>query len=428
MARSSTSAFFQLYLLSAIPLFAVESWTDFRGPTGDGIVEGKVGVPLEWSEDKNVVWKTEVKGRAWSTPAVLGGQVWVTNATEDGKKMSAVCLDRETGKVIHDLLLFENENPEPLGNNVNGYGSPSPTIEEGRVYIHFGSYGTACIDTANGKTLWERRDLKCQHLRGPGSSPVLYGDTLILTMDGADVQYLIALDKKTGKDVWKTERSTVWKDIQPDGSIKANGDARKAYTTPTFVEVAGKMQMISPGAKACFGYDPETGKELWTLTYGGFSNASRVITADGMAFINTGFGKPHLLGVRLDDKMQGDITGSHVEWDIFKRVPKRSSPVVLDGHIYMVSDEGILSCLDTADGSEVWSDRLRGHFSASALAVDGRIYFFSEMGDAFAIAPGDEFELLAKNHFDAGFMASAAVAGKAFFLRTKTHVYRVEEK
>ena len=375
-----------------------------------------------------MTWKTEVTGRAWSTPVVWGKQVWVTNATEDGKAMSAVCLDRDTGKILFDRLLFENANPEPLGNNVNGYGSPSPVIEEGRVFIHFGSYGTACLDTSDGKTLWERRDLPCQHLRGPGSSPVLFGETVILTMDGADVQYLIALDKKTGKDVWKTERSTEWKDIEPDGSVKAEGDLRKAYTTPTFVEIAGKVQMISPGAKACFAYDPATGKELWTVTYDGYSNASRVVVDGGMAFINTGFGKPHLLGVRLDGEMAGDVTDSHVEWDIFRRVPKRASPVALGGRIYMVNDEGILTCLNAKDGSELWSDRLRGHFSASAISVDGRVYFFSEMGDAFAIAQGDEFELLATNHFDEGFMASPAVAGKAFFLRTKTHVYRVEEK
>lgn len=423
---------FRILLSGAFTLsaaaFAGENWADFRGPDGDGVVEGKAGVPLEWSEDKNVVWKTEVKGRAWSSPVVWGEQVWVTNATEDGKKMSAVCLDRDSGDIVFDLLLFENKNPEPLGNNVNGYGSPSPVIEEGRVYIHFGSYGTACLETATGKTVWERRDLPCRHLRGPGSSPVLYGDTVILTMDGADVQYLVALDKQSGKNVWKTDRSTVWKDIKPDGTVQADGDARKGYTTPTFVEVAGKVQMISPGAKACFGYDPKTGHELWTLTYDGFSNASRVITGGGMAFINTGFGKPHLLGVRLDGKMSGDITRSHIVWDIFKRVPKRASPVVVGGRIYMANDEGILSCLDVKDGSELWSDRLRGHFSSSALAVDGRVYFFSEMGDAYAIGTGDEFDLLATNHFDAGFMASPAVAGKAFFLRTKTHVYRVEEK
>jgi len=415
-------------MVAPLPAYSAENWTDFRGPTGDGIVKGEIGVPLEWSEDKNVVWKTALDGRAWSSPVVWGNQVWVTNAAEDGKKMYAVCLDRESGKILHNKLLFENESPEPLGNKVNAYGSPSPVIEEGRVYIHFGSYGTACLDTKSGDVLWERRDLPCQHLRGPGSSPVLFGDTIILTMDGADVQYLVALNKETGKNVWKTDRSTKWKDVEPDGKIKAGGDLRKAYTTPTFVEVGGKTQMISPGAKACFAYDPTNGEELWTLTYDGYSNAARVIVEGDMAFINTGFGKPHLLGVKLEPGMSGDVTETHIKWDIFKRISKRASPVVIDGKIYLTSDEGILSCLDVEDGSEIWSDRLRGHFSSSALAVDGRIYFFSEMGDAYVIKPGDEFELLATNHFDSGFMASPAVAGKSFFLRTKTHVYRVEEK
>ena len=391
---------------------ATENWPEFRGPNGDGTAPNAKNLPLEWSADKNIKWATEIKGRAWSSPVVWGDQVWVTNANEDGTKLSAVGVDRESGKILHDLLLFEPELVEALGNKVNGYGSPSPVIEEGRVYIHFGSYGTAAIDTATGKEVWRRTDLPCRHFRGPGSSPFLYKELLILTMDGVDHQYLVALNKATGENVWRTERSTEWKDIEPDGSIKADGDLRKAYTTPTLTKAGDKTILISPGAKACFAYEPDTGKELWHLTYGGYSNASRTVIHDGYAYINTGFGKPHLLRVRLDPNATGDITDSHVEWDIFKRIPKRSSPIIADGALYVTTDEGIVSRLDLETGKEVWNDRIRGHFSASPILAEGRLYFFSEMGHAYALKPGDQLEVLATNFIDdAGFMASPLSPG-----------------
>ncbi len=406
---------------------AEHHWPDFRGPGGNGIASVAEGVlPVEWSEGENIVWKTPVAGRAWSSPVVWGGQVWITEASEDGGKMGAVCLDRETGAVVHRVALFENDVVEPLGNSVNSYGSPSPAIEAGRVYVHFGSYGTAAIDTANGRTVWTRTDLPCRHLRGPGSSPVLFENLLVLTMDGADVQYLVALDKATGETVWKTDRSTQWDDVEAGGKIRGDGDLRKAYSTPIFTRVGGEMVMISPGAKACFGYRPRTGEELWHITYGGFSNASRTVVEGGRAYINTGFAKPHLVSLRLDPKASGDITSSHIEWDIFKRVPRRSSPVVAGRHLYMTSDEGILSCIDLASGDAVWSERLRGHFSASPIYAGGLLYFFSEMGDTFVLRPGDTFDLVATNKLADGFMASPAVSGKSIIARSKTHVYRIE--
>ena len=414
--------------LAASGAIAVETWPEFRGPGGNGIVPGeKLELPTEWGEGKHIAWKTPVPGRAWSSPVIWGAQIWITNTPEDGKKMSAVCLDRDSGEILHDILLFENEIVEPLGNSVNGYGSPSPMIEEGRVYIHFGSYGTAAIDTATGKVVWKRTDLPCQHFRGPGSSPMLYKDLLILTLDGIDVQYMTALDKNTGKTVWKADRSTEWDDIEPDGTIRGDGDLRKAYTTPTLTSVGGKTIMISPAAKACYAYEPDTGKELWHITYSGYSNASRTLIHDGAAYINTGYGKPHLIKLRLDPNAKGDITDTHIEWDIFKRIPKRSSPIIADGAIYLTTDEGIISRIDPETGDEVWSDRLRGHFSASPILADGLIYFFSEMGPAYVIKPGDELQIVETNTLDDGFMASPAVAGKAIFARSKSHVYRIEE-
>lgn len=402
-------------------------WPEFRGPNANGIIDGqKRGLPISWSEEKNVTWKTKIEGKAWSSPVIWEDQIWLTNSSANGKSMDAICINKNDGKIAYNLNLFKNETVEPLGNNVNSYGSPSPVIEEGMVYIHFGSYGTAAINTTNGKESWRRTDLKCRHFRGPGSSPILYKDLLILTMDGIDYQYIIALDKKTGATKWKTERSTKWDDVEPNGKIRGDGDLRKAYTTPTFTEISGKIIMISPGAKSCFAYDPSTGKELWNITYSGYSNASRTVLYKDNAIINSGYGKPHLISVKIDPKAKGDISKSHINWDIFKRVPKRSSPIIVGDQLYMTTDEGILSCLDVKTGESIWSDRIPGHYSASPIYADGYLYFFSEMGDCYVITPGKELNLVSKNKLESGFMASPAISGKAIFARSKTHLYRIE--
>lgn len=404
-----------LCLLASHALGAPTNWPEFRGPHGDGRSDA-AQLPLTWSEKEHVVWKTPIHGRGHSTPVVWENQVWVTTATEDGREMSALCVDRSNGKVLHDLKLFEVAAPEPLGNALNSYASPSPAIEPGRVYVHFGSYGTASIDTATGKTLWQRRDLPCQHFRGPGSSPILFRNFLILTMDGFDFQYVCALDTATGKTVWKTDRSFEF------GSL--DGDFRKAYTTPLVVD-AGRLQLVSSGAKATYSYDPVTGKELWRVRYPGFSNASRPVFGDGLVFINTGFGKADLLAVRPDGN--GDVTDSKVVWRCTKGVSLKPSPVVTEGMLFMIADNGILTCLETATGNLVWMKRVEGEFSASPILAAGRIYVFSHEGTATVVQAAKTFVQLAVNTLDEGCLASPAAAGKALFLRTKTHLYRIEE-
>ena len=403
-----------------------DQWPEFRGPNGNGIVAGERGLPTTWSEEKNIAWKTKIDGKAWSSPVVWDDQIWITNSSADGKLMEGICINKKDGKIKYRLSLFSNETVEPLGNNVNSYGSPSPVIEKDAVYIHFGSYGTTAIDTNSGKEIWKRTDLECRHFRGPGSSPIIFQDMLILTMDGVDFQYVIALDKKTGKTKWKTERSTKWDDVEPDGKIRGDGDLRKAYTTPTFMKVSGKIIMISPGAKSCFAYNPINGKELWNITYSGYSNASRTVIYKDNAIINSGYGKPHLISVKIDPSAAGDISGTHINWDIFKRVPKRSSPIIVGDQLYMTTDEGILTCLDAKTGESNWSDRMPGHYSASPIFADGKLYFFSEMGHCYVIATGGDYNLISKNKLDSGFMASPAISGKAIYARSKTHLYRIE--
>lgn len=399
-------------------------WPEFRGPAGDGHAGAQAaGLPLQWSETNNVRWKTEIPHRGWSTPVVLGGQVWLTTATPDGHDFHAVCIDAATGRVLFNEKLFHCEAPEPLGNAVNCYAAPSPAIEPGRVYVHFGSYGTACLDTATRKVLWQRADLPCRHFRGPASSVILFENTVILTMDGADVQYLIALDKQTGKTVWKTDRSVVFNDAEGFQGFAKEGDLRKAHSTPLIVDVDGRPQMFSPGAKAAYAYDPRTGRELWMVRYLAWSAAPRPVVGGGLALILTGLGSSELLGIRLGG--QGDVTDTHIAWRIPKAA-KTASPVLVDGLLYMVNDDGAMNCVEIPSGNVVWKERLAGNYAASPIVADGRIYACNQQGKTFVLKPGRTFDALATNVLDTGCMASPAVDGKALILRTKTHLYRIE--
>jgi len=401
--------------ISATCTLAADNWPQFRGPTSDGQTDA--AVPTTWGEKSNVTWKTAIHDRGWSSPVIWGDQVWMTTATTDGKAMSAVCVNKTTGKIVHDVQVFRVRSPQKI-NSLNSYASPTPAIEAGRVYVHFGTYGTACLDTKTGKILWSRRDVNCDHSMGPGSSPVLWGKLLILTLDGMDVQYMTALDTATGSTVWKTPRSTDFAGV--------DGDNRKAYSTATIFDIDGRSVMVTNGAGAAIAYDPKTGKELWLCNYKrGYSNVCRPIMAAGNILINSGFGKARLMAVRPGGK--GDVTKTHVAWQNDKNMPIKPSLAVVDSLIFMADDKGVLSCLDAKSGKLVWTERLGGKFSSSPIVSGKRIYFFDDRGRSTVIEAARTYKKLVTNTLEEGCMASPAVSGKTLFLRTKTHLYRIEE-
>lgn len=408
---------------------AQADWPRFRGPSGDGLVTKpgsteRIDLPVRWSETDNVAWKTAIPHLGWSSPVVMDGQVWLTTATAEGHDFYAICVDADSGAIHFNERLFHAADPEPLGNPLNSYASPTPVIEPGRVYVHFGSYGTACLDTKTFEVLWQRSDLPCRHYRGPGSSVILFEDLLILTMDGVDVQYLVALDKATGRTVWKTDRTADWDDLDAEGKPRDEGDLRKAYTTPLIIEADGAAQMISVGAKAFYGYDPRTGRELWRVNMPAFSGAAAPVYRDGIVYVVTGFGQTELMAVRVDGA--GDVTDSHVLWKTARTVPRTPSPVLVGDLLFTINDTGIAVCLDAATGEPIWQERIRGNYAASLLYADGNVYCFNQNGTSTVFKAARRFEVVATNTLDAGLMASPAVAGRALILRTKTHLYRIE--
>ncbi len=407
----------------SVSAFGGENWPQFRGPDGQGHSDA-TGLPLTWSERENIKWKTPIHGRGWSSPVIWGGQIWLTTAAEDGKQLSALCVDRDSGKIIHDLKLFDIANPQDK-HAFNSYASPTPVIEEGRVYVTFGSPGIACLDTKTAQVLWERRDFVCNHYRGSGSSPILFGNLFILHFDGSDHQYVAALDKGTGKTVWKTNRSVDFQDLDTDGKPMREGDYRKGFATPLVASFSGPPILISPGSKATYAYDPLTGRELWrTEERKNHSVVVRPCVANGFIYIATGMGKASLWAIRPGGS--GVVTDTHVAWKVNENVPGKPSVVVVGDLLFMMSDSGVASCIDAKTGARVWEQKVGGHYSASPLHAEGRVYFFSEEGKTTVIEAGRTFKQLAQNELDDGFMGSSAVSGKALFLRTKTHLYRVE--
>jgi outer membrane protein assembly factor BamB len=395
---------------------AGDDWTQFRGPTGQGISDS-TGLPLTWSEAENIAWKTPIPGKGWSSPVVLGHQIWMTTALLDGHSLRAVGVDRSRGRILHDVEVFHVENPVQV-NPKNSHASPTSVVEPGRLYVHFGTMGTACISTDTGDTIWTNNDLKLDHSVGPGSSLVVYRNLLIVTCDGIDVQYVIALDKNTGKKVWKTNRS---------GKMHDSPDRRKAFSTPSVVSIGGRDELISAAANQVIAYDPLSGSELWKVRYDGYSNVPRPVFGDSLIFIGTGFDKAQLWAIRPGE--QGDVTSTNVAWKYTREAPLDPTPVFVGHELYVVSDNGIVTCLDAKTGHEYWRHRLRGSFNASPIAADGRVYFFAESGDTCVIEPNpNEYKELAVNHLEGRVMASPAVVGHSIILRTDKFLYQIESR
>lgn len=407
---------------------AETDWPQFRGPRGDGSSLAK-DVPVTWNESSNLVWKLSVPGRGRSSPVVLDEHLWLTLAVERNTRrerigpddmqttehitLEVVCLNRTNGEIQWRTKLFEVENPDPV-HWFNSWATPTPVIEPNRLYCDFGTFGTAALHPKSGEVIWKTR-LPLDHQVGPGSSPVVYENLLVLVRDGRDAQYVAALDKETGKQVWRTERPPI---------IASSPNLKKSFVTPLLVKAAGRTQLISPGAHWVVSYEPATGKELWRARHGnGFSIGSCPVFGDGKAFFSTGCMRPELWAIRADG--EGDVTATHAEWKSTRQVPIMSSPVLLGDELYWTSDDGIANCTDVRSGEVHWQERMNQQHLASPLLAEGRIYFFGKGGKTTVIKAGKQFERLAENQLEGDVVATPAIVDGTIFLRTDAHLYRI---
>ena len=405
---------------SALPIAVAEDWPQFRGPDGQGHATSR-NVPLTWSETENIVWKVPVPGLGWSSPSVVGNQIWLTSAVDEGHSLRAIALARDTGKPLYDVEVFHLDEPGPIHTN-NSHASPTPVVEDGRVYVHFGAHGTACLST-DGQLIWKTQELKYNHQHGPGGSPVVWKDLLIVQCDGVDVQFVVALDKATGKIRWKREREHISEERR-----SGKKEVPMAYCTPLVIDVDGETQLICLGSDALVAHDPATGDELWWFSFSGYSNVAKPVYAKGMLFFPSGFGTPVFCAIKVGGR--GDVTKTNRAWTTIRSgvVPLDVSPLVVGDELYTITDSGIGVCYDAVTGKLRWQDRLEGKFWASPVFADGRIYSLDEAATTTVLAPGKAFEKLATNKLDGHAQASPAIVDGVIFLRTDTHLYRIEKQ
>jgi outer membrane protein assembly factor BamB len=426
-----------------LPLSANE-WRQFRGPEGSGHAKDAKNLPSTWSEAENVVWKSALPGRGWSSPVFAGPIIWLTTAIEHPLKgdqlkkaraeklaqnplakemavtgsveLCAIGVDAESGRVVRNIELFTLTDVDPI-HSLNSFASPTPVVDGTKLYCHFGELGTACVDTETNEVLWKKR-LPSKHSVGPGSSPIVYDDLFIVPCDGTEQQYVIALSKTTGEQIWRSNRPKMSGDI---------GDLHKAFSSPLVAKVNGQDQIIVPGAQWVVAYDPRDGYEIWKVRYGdGFSNVPRPIVGHGMAYICTGFMSPQLWAIRLDGR--GDVSDTHVKFKIPKQVPAMASPVLAGDQLYFVSDQGVATSVDAKTGEPIWTKRISGNYSASPLFADGKIYFSSHEGNTTVIRPGRTYDEVAVNTLEGQLMASPAVLDESLLFRSQSHLYRIGAK
>jgi outer membrane protein assembly factor BamB len=430
--------------LAAMPVLADAPWPQWRGPDGQGHAPATHDLPITWSETDNVAWKTPLPGRGWSSPVIDERLVWMTTALEreatDEEKarravepsggqartvstslsLRALAVDHATGRLVHDIELFAIDEPQPI-HALNSFASPSPVLADGRLVCHFGDFGTACVETATGKVLWAHRDLRLDHMNGPGSTPVVWNGLVVVNCDGIDVQFVAALDAETGRLAWKTARS---------GTLRDDPDLKKAYATPIVVRQGDRDVLVSPGADWLYGYDPKTGVELWRMSYGelGFSVVPRPVAGHGLLYMSTSFNQPRLLAVKLAD----DGRGAEIAWQEKKGAPSMPSPLLVGDRLFMTSDKGVATLLDARTGATKATLRLGGNFSSSPVFADGRIYVGNRDGDTFVIDPDSGPDaaptVIATNHLDGRIFATPAVVGDSLYIRTDTAIYRLGKR
>lgn len=403
--------------LTLCELASAENWTRFRGPNGQGVSSEKE-LPVKWSADDNVAWKTNIPGEAWSSPIVYEQHVFLTTATENGASCRVICVNRGDGSLAWNTEVHRQK--PGAKRRQNSYATPTPVTDGKRVYTVF-SDGTVTAVDFSGKLIWKNRDVQFYSLHGLGASPVLADGQLIMPFDGSSREetrvgwkvpwknaLVLSLDTATGKVRWKGTRGT----------------SRVGHVTPILVDDA--TQLVSAGGDRVQGFSARTGDRIWSIYSQGEGVTPSPVVGGGMIFTSSGFEAPTIRAIRMGGK--GEITKTHIAWEQKKGVPALASPLYVAPYLYTISRDNILHCIEAKTGEIVWLKRLEGVHSASPVFADGRIYVLSENGVTLVLRPGPKYNEVARNEIDERCLASMAVSQRQFFIRSSQHLYCIGVK
>ncbi len=392
-------------LLAAVASLAAD-WPSWRGPTRDGRAPG-TGYPLNWSATENVTWKTPLPGSGHSSPIVVGNRVFVTGCVEKDKARVLYCLDKATGEVKWERVVLVS--PLEGKHALNSFASSTPACDGERVYVSFFDKPRArvyCYSVA-GEKLWEKSPGEFHSKHGFCSSPLLHKDLAIVNCDQDAVAYVVAFDKRTGEEKWRIDRP----------------NQTRSYCPPVVFEAAGRKQMVMTGSKCVCGYDPDTGKQLWIVDGPTEQFVSSMVHANDLFFLTAGFPEYWVMAIKPDGL--GNVTKSHIAWSKKNEGGYVPSPVADGNWFFTAADNGIATCWDAKTGALKWKERIGRHFSGSAVAAEGRIYFIDDDGVTTVVKASDTFEILAKNPLGEKCYTSPAFADGAIYVRGEKHLYKI---
>ena len=413
-----------LCLVIALLVFRAdaENWPQFRGPNSRGC-SSETNLPLQWSATENLAWKTPIPGQSWSSPIVWGDQVFVTTATDEGKSCHVLSLDRKAGKILWDREVLRQSPGHKEGRNT--FATPTPATDGERVYACFFDGSFLALDYS-GRVLWTNRSYPFYSQHGLGTSPILYGDLLIMARDGSgsggdkglgwqepwDQAFLIALDARTGKERWKARR----------------GLSRISHCVPAMWEApGGQVQLVSEAGDVVQGFDLRTGERLWSSQVIGEGKVPSTVLGGGMVYTAGGWGgRESIKAFKLGDR--GELGTNNLVWEQKGIMPKVPSMLYFEGLLFAVTDTGTASCMKAETGELLWKEKLAGNYSASPVAAEGRLYLTSDTGETTVIEAAPRFRMLARNPIGEKVQASLAVSQGRLFIRSEKHLFAIQSK
>lgn len=388
-----------------------EEWPGWRGPRGDGS-SLETGLPVEWDgagePARNIVWKVPVPGQGHASPIVWGDRIFTVSALPESEERLLLCFDRDSGRQLWQQVVLQSplEEKHPL----NSFASSTPATDGERVYVAFLDREEMLVAAYDfsGREQWRVRPGPFSSKHGFCTCPVLFENLVIVNGDHDGESFVAALDRATGKTVWKIPRA----------------NHTRSYVTPIVREIAGRTQLIMSGNKCVSSYDPRTGQAHWSIDGPTEQFVASIVESDGLLFMTCGFPDHHLLAIRADG--QGNVTDTHIAWREQKGASYVPSPIAVGGYFLVTSDNGILSCFEAATGQRHWMERIGTRFSASPIAAAGLAYFTSDDGVTTVVRPGPEFIKVAENRLGEACYASPAVSRGRMFYRGEGHLFALE--